>query len=181
MKRALNAAIGDQILTFSELQTCLFEAAQLVNQRPIGEHPSDPDEGSYLCPNDLILGRASSHVPQGPFKERSSNTHRLDFIQHIVNAFWKRWTREVFPNLVIQRKWHTEQRNACVGDVVLVKDSNVVRGEWKKALVSKSIKSKDGHVRRVILTYKSINGTTISVERPIQNIIVLVPVESDKT
>ena len=67
------------VVTFSEMQTSFFEAAQLVNQRPIGRHPSHPDEESYLCPNDLILGRASTHVPQGPFKDRSNVKHRLDF------------------------------------------------------------------------------------------------------
>ena len=88
VKKAISATIGDQILTFSELQTVMFEASQLVNQRPIGKHPSDPTEGSYLCPNDLRLGRSSPDVPQGPFKERSSIKHRFDFIQGLVNSFW---------------------------------------------------------------------------------------------
>ena len=38
-KKALNAAVGDQIMDFSELQTVMYEAAQIVNQRPIGKHP----------------------------------------------------------------------------------------------------------------------------------------------
>ena len=69
VKRALHTIIGYQVLTFSEFQTVIYEASQLVNQRPIGRSPTQPDDGTYLCPNDLLLGRASSHVPQGPFKE----------------------------------------------------------------------------------------------------------------
>ena len=38
VKRALHACIGEHILSFSELQSVLFEVAQLVNQRPIGKH-----------------------------------------------------------------------------------------------------------------------------------------------
>ena len=68
VKKALHTIISDQILSFSEFQTVIFEAAQLVNQRPIGRNPSQPDDDTYLCPNDLLLGRASSNVPQGPFK-----------------------------------------------------------------------------------------------------------------
>ena len=34
-KRALSNAIGNQVLSFVESQTCLFETAKLVNQRPI--------------------------------------------------------------------------------------------------------------------------------------------------
>ena len=62
-------------MSFSELQTVMFGAAQLVNQRPIGRHPTHPDDGSYLCPNDLLLGRASPEVPQGPLlKESGTDT-----------------------------------------------------------------------------------------------------------
>lgn len=70
IKKVLNAAIGDQVMSFSKLQTVMFEAAQLGNQRPIGRHPAHPHERSYLCPNDLLLGRVSPEVPQGPFMER---------------------------------------------------------------------------------------------------------------
>jgi hypothetical protein len=176
-KRALDAAIGDSVLTFSELQTCLLEAAQLVNQRPIGVLPSTPDEGSYLCPNDLLLGRASTSIPQGPFKERTSRKHRLDFIQAIVAAFWKRWSREVFPSLILQPKWHTERRNLQKGDVVLVQDSNAVRGKWKMALVKEPLLSDDSKVRRVIITYRTIEGSEQDIERAVQRLILLVPVD----
>ena len=49
IKRTLKLTIGDNILTFSELQTVYFEVANLVNERPIGRHPTSPDDGSYLC------------------------------------------------------------------------------------------------------------------------------------
>ena len=176
-KRALNAMVGDQIMTFAELQTVMFEVAQLLNQRPIGVQPKSPNDGTYLCPNDLLLGRSTSHTPQGPFQERSSKKFRLDFLQSIVGAFWKRWTREVFPTLVIQPKWHTEQRNLKIGDVVLVQDSNLVRGKWRMAVVSKSESSEDGRVRRVKLKYKSENNTPIEIERAVQRLILLVPVD----
>jgi len=45
VKRALSTAVGEQIMTFSEFQTYIFEAAQLVKQRPIGVNPSNPDDG----------------------------------------------------------------------------------------------------------------------------------------
>ena len=47
-KYALKKAIGEQVLTPFELYTCLLEIANLVNQRPIGRIPNDPDDGSYL-------------------------------------------------------------------------------------------------------------------------------------
>ena len=81
-KIAIKRAIGEQILTPFELYTCLLEVSNLMNQHPIGRIPNDPDDGSYLCPNDMLLGRASSTVPQGSFREtrnpRQSQIHTED-------------------------------------------------------------------------------------------------------
>ena len=127
-KNGKKVVIGDQVLSFSELQTTLFEVSQIVNQRPIGRIPTETDDDKYICPNDLIIGRASPNVPQGPFKDRQSLKHRFDFIQRLVNQFWKRWYRDVFPNLIIRQKWHVDERNIKVNDVVLIQDSNALRG-----------------------------------------------------
>ena len=58
-KTALKKAVGSQVLTAMELYTILLEVTNLVNQRPIGRIPNDLDDGSYICPNDTLLGRAS--------------------------------------------------------------------------------------------------------------------------
>ena len=62
-KRSLKIAIGEQLLTPFELYTCLLEIANLLNQHPIGRIPNGPDDGAYLCPNDMLLGRATLEVP----------------------------------------------------------------------------------------------------------------------
>ena len=62
-KRSLKIAIGKQLLTPFKLYTYLPEIANLVNQLPIGRIPNDPDDGAYLCLNDMLLGRATLEVP----------------------------------------------------------------------------------------------------------------------
>ena len=47
VKRSLNIAIGSQVLTFSEMQTVLYEVANILNGRPIGRHPTSTEDGSY--------------------------------------------------------------------------------------------------------------------------------------
>lgn len=74
-------------MTFSELRTVCFEAANLVNERPIARHPTLPEEGSYLCPNDLLLGRSTARVPSDPFKETRDERYRFEFVQSVVNSF----------------------------------------------------------------------------------------------
>ena len=107
VKRAITAAIGQNIMIFSELQTVCFEVANLINERPIGRHPTTPEDGAYLCPNNILLGRASARIPSGPFEGDANPRRRFYFVQGIINAFWSRWTRDFFPSLLIKQKWHT--------------------------------------------------------------------------
>ena len=162
----------------------MYEAAQTVNQRLIGKHPTHPDNGSYLCPNNLLLGRSSPEVPQGPFKQRVSNRYRLEFIQQVVQSFWKKWTRDYFPGLIITSKWHMEKRNVRRGDV-LIQNSNPVRGNWKIGIVTEVHPSLDNKVRLVTVSYKNQHqsGTPArytSIERAVHKLIVLVAVEDQE-
>ena len=127
----------------------------MINERPIGRHPTSPDDESYLCPNDLLLGRSTSRVPSGPFVQTNNPRHRYEFIQKIVDNFWRRWTRDYFPSLIIQQKWHTMKRNLKKGDIVLIQDSNQIRGQWKLGKVSEVFPGEEGIVRKVQVTYKN--------------------------
>ena len=150
IKRSLVNAIGAQILSYSELQTVMFESAELVNERPIGRHPTEPDDGCYLCPNDLILGRSTSTIPQGEFDHGTNLSRRFRFIQTLVAAFWRKWNRDFFPSLVVRSKWHVERRNVKIGDVVILRDANALRGSWRLARVINTMPNEDGIVRRIV-------------------------------
>ena len=184
-KRTMSRILGDCTLTFGELQTVLFEIANLMNERPIGmKSGSNCDEGSYLCPNDLLLGRSSVHAPDGLFVYDVKPKTRQKFISQIVKAFWKKWMVHYFPTLIIQQKWHCTKRNLRVGDVVLVQDSNVMKGNWKLATVSDVLASSDDKVRDVEIRYKiqKANGTyegqhDVKVTRSVHKLVLILPVE----
>ncbi|XP_068233668.1 uncharacterized protein [Palaemon carinicauda] len=155
VKRAVLIAIGDSKLTFGKMQTVLFEVADLLNSRPIGIKPgSDCELGSYLCPNDLILGRASSKIQADMKFVDKKYKDRLEFMQRIVDCFWKKWQRDYFPTLMVRQKWHVDKRNVKPGDIVLVQDSNTIRGQWKLAQVISVQSSRDHKVRDVSVRYK---------------------------
>jgi hypothetical protein len=170
-KRCIKLAIGKKVLWPLELQTVLFEVANLINERPIGKLPTDPDDGKYLSPNDLLLGRASTEITQGPFED-NNEIQRFSFVQTIITEFWKRWYRDVFPTLIPRRKWHTLSRNVSVGDFVLVKDPDPIRSEWTRGRITKVFPGQDKKVRNVEVTTK-----TGKYERPVTRIIVLYPAE----
>ena len=70
-----------------------MEIGNLISQPRIGRVPNDPDNGKYLWPNDMLLGRAASEVPQEPFINTKNPRKRVEFVQTLVNSFWKRWRR----------------------------------------------------------------------------------------
>ena len=171
-KRALKTAIGDHTLSPFELHTCILEVANLVNQRPIGRVPNDPDDGSYLCPNDMLLGRASPRVPQGPFEETRNPRRRVEFVQKIVNSFWNRWKRDVFPLLLPRKKWNVVKCNVKVDDFVIVSYNNAVRGKWIIGRIIEVYPGQDGNVRNV-----KVRTPSGEYSRPITKIVVIQPAE----
>ena len=173
-KCSLKKAVGSQLLTPFELYTVLLEVANLVNQRPIGRIPNGPDDGHYICPNYILLGRASSEVPQGPFEETKNPRHRVEFVQRIVDSFWKRWNRDVFLSLVPRKQWQVERRNVRPDDIVVVADSNAVRGKWSIGRVVEVHPGPDGRVRNV-----KVKTSTGQYSRPVTKIAVIHPVEGD--
>ena len=159
------------MLTPFELDTCLMEVGNPVNQRAIGHIPNDPDDGAYLCPNDMLLGEASSTVPQGPFKQTRNPRHKVEFIQQIVDSFWKRWARDVFPTLIPRKRWHAERRNVRVGDVAVLSDDNkAIRGKWTIYRVIEVCPGPDERGRNV-----QVKTAASEYLKPITKIAVICP------
>ena len=154
-KRCLMQCIGTNKLNFSELQTAFYEVASILNERPIGTKTNNPLEGSYLSPNDLLLGRTNASAPIGYWNECGNDKRRLDLVNEIVSHFQRKWIQQYFPTLIVRKKWHTETRNLCVGDVVIVQpDKSEFHGHWRLAQVSSTKEGRDQKVRSVTLRYK---------------------------
>ena len=151
-----------------------------MNERPIGIKQSKEQDFVYLCPNDILLGRSTSRLPHGPFNKNNSLIKRLLFIETLVNSFWEKWPRNYFPSLLIQQKWHHTKRNVVVGDRVIIQDNNMNRGKWKLGKITKINIGIDNIVRRVEIQYKNKDSDKFTtIERSVQRIIVVLPIEEN--
>ena len=108
------------------------------------------------------------------FVSQFVSQRRFVFIQSLVDSFWKIWTQCYFPSLLIRQKWHHEKCNMRIGDVVLIQDKHLVRGQWRMGRVP----GDDGKVRDVSVEYK-IDGANsfTSINRPVQRLVLLMPYE----
>ena len=181
VKLCLTLTIGTNVLTFPELQTIFFKCANIMNERPIGLKNADH---SYFCPNQLLLGRSSIKTPVAKFDSSLNPRKRFQFIENLTQVYWKQWQIHYFPSLILQQKWHVEAGNLSEGDVVLVQDTNSLRGQWKLAEVHTVEPSNDGKVRDVVLRYKNhVDGTSYNgskdlyIKRSVHRLVVVVPVD----
>ena len=90
---------------------------------------------------------------------------------------------------MLRQKWHTSHRNLKIGDVVLIQDSNLVRGNWTLGKVSNVYPGADGKMRRVDVQYKNLTISEptkqyqgkgyVTVQCPVQRLVLLIPIDEN--
>jgi hypothetical protein len=102
-------------------------------------------------------------------------------VQFLATEFWKRWLKEYMLHLQIRTKWNKITRNLTVGDIVILKDEDLVRSTWSLARVVDTMVDADGFVRRVKVLLgdatleadrRRVSAPTV-LERPIHKLVVL--------
>lgn len=162
------------------LRTFLYEAMAIVNSRPLTvDTINDPRSIEPLTPNHLIHMKTSTPLPPpGKFvKEDLYARKRWRRVQYLAEQFWSRWRKEYLVNITTRQQWHTTRRNIKAGDIAILKEENLPRNQWKMVKVVETIKDKEGLVRKVKLQVgrgNSGRNTECILERPIQNLVVLV-------
>ena len=69
--------------------------------------------------------------------------------------------------------WQTERSNVQVKDVVLVRDSNQVRGNWRLTQVTKVSYGTGGLLQRIELKYKNLTPDEASKEYGAKDYVVV--------
>ena len=166
-KRILRALVGQQTLTDESLQCFIAEVERILNDRPLTSS-RDPGEAS-ITPAMLLQGRTSIPLPPGDFSKKDAFSRRWwRQVQYMSDVFWKRWIQEYLPTLQRRSKWNQIHESLKPGDVVLVVDETVPRGQWPMGVIQAVNKSKDGLVRSA--TVKTNKGLK---DRAISSIVVL--------
>lgn len=194
IKRALTSLGGTtSSLTWGELQTLFYQAANLTNERPIDARAQEQEDSvEYLTPNTLLLGRTSQGGDIGGIDLCTHPWRRLRAIQIGVDMFWKKWSELAGPNLFIRPKWHRTQRNVAIGDIVWIADQNALRGQFRLGRIQAVYPDKKGLVRDTdvktcagppaFLTVGQLKRnpqqlTSVILRRDVRRLVVLIPVE----
>ena len=147
----------------------LLEAERIVNGRPLTPISSDPTDLEVLTPNKVLLLRGNAALSPGVFCQRTLIYESdIDNRNDLPMCSGKDFRQEYIPLLQARSKWIFVQRSICVGDVVLVVDELLPRGQWPLGLIVDVHKSRDGLVRSVYVRYNDAVK-----ERPVAKLCLL--------
>ncbi|XP_023312160.1 uncharacterized protein LOC108913397 [Anoplophora glabripennis] len=160
VKTHLSRVIGNQVLTYEELNTLLIQIESLLNSRPLCSLSSDPNDLSVLTPGHLLTMEPLTSVPDPDLSHLSLNRlSRWQLIQRMHQAFWSRWKNEYLHNLYQRSKWSQYQsfKPTNVGTLVLIKDNTAPPLKWRLGRIVDLHPGSDGIAR--VATVRTSQGT----------------------
>ena len=159
VKTPLKKLFAKAMLDAEQLTTILAEIEAQLNSRPLTYLGADPDDYSVITPAQILIGRNLQACPTKDTRvsEQTSRalTKRFQYHRKLVNGFWKRWHAEYLKSLTPLKRWYKIGREIRKGDLVLVSEDRVARGQWSLARVEDAHTGRDGLVRSVTLRTSS--------------------------
>ena len=167
-------------LSLEEFSTLLAESSNIVNNTPLAELTSDPNDIQPITPN-MLLRPGGERLPASyePSETdlRNYGKKRWSRVLMIADMFWKRWKQDYLATLRQRSKWNRETRHIKVGDVVLIRDK-ASRNKWPLGIVEEVIPGIDKIPRRANIRLKpTASGVKRTMQRSIHDLVILVKKE----
>ncbi|XP_033212215.1 uncharacterized protein LOC117169816 [Belonocnema kinseyi] len=158
-KHHLLRTIGDTLLTYEQLETCIIEIEAVLNSRPISPMSADPNVLRPLTPGHILVGGPLASIPQINLSDTPSN--RLlawEHTQKMREHFWKRWGSEYLNQLIVRSKWPLNSSHCIkVGSMVMIKEDEITPPlQWAVGRVIAVQPGEDGIIRSA--TIKTVKG-----------------------
>jgi hypothetical protein len=169
IKTILKVTLNNVKLREDTLRCFLLEAMDIVNSRPLTYLPVEPGMEPALTPNMLLKFSTRGDPPPGDFDVSDmSGRKQWRKAQHLADQFWKRWVKEVLPDLTRRTKWYKKTEPLKVDDQVIIVNEQAFRNTWERGVVVKVYPDARGHVRSADV--RTANGT---YKRPTVKLAVL--------
>ncbi|XP_033759487.1 uncharacterized protein LOC117341732 [Pecten maximus] len=168
-------------LTHEVLTIFLAEASAVINSRPLTPVSSDLDNPYPLSPS-VLLTQKSDSIVDIVIPTDVKNMYRAQWkrVQILAEIFWRRWKSEFLQTLQCRRKWTSDERSLHSDDVVLLRDKEVARNYWLLGVVTRTITSEDGKIRKAEVRVITQSGKPTTYTRPVNEMVVLIPFEDSK-
>lgn len=175
MKHHLKRIMVEQkhTFTFEQFYSILCKIEAILNSRPLMPMSEDPNDIQALTPGHFLVGRPLIAKPERNYLER--NTNRLNVyekLQQVQQQFWKVWYHDYLHTLQPRPVNFREESPVKLGDLVLIKESNLPPLKWMMGRIIALFPGKDKVVRNV-----KVKTATGEKERHVKYLCLL-PVEN---
>lgn len=168
-KSHLRRVIGSAKLTFEELTTVLTQIEACLNSRPLVALPLTDDGIEALTPGHFLIGRPLEALPDPALTYRSvSILSCWHLCQALIRHLWQHWSADYLDSFKSTYRWHDRLTNLQIGDIVILREDNVIPAKWPLARVIETHAGSDGLVR--VVTVRTSNGM---YRRPIRKVVLL--------
>ena len=182
VKSALKKSLGKSKIGTEQMTTLIAEIESVVNSRPLLYSNDDINSIESLTPAHFISLNYKIGTPEvvEEFRPRETSTTSLLETwrkgQVVLNRFWQSWSSEYFQELRERNKLKMKQvkgeieRYPKPDEVVLIREPNISRGNWKMAKVIKVICSEIDKVPRAV---KLLLSSRRVIKRPLKDVYPL--------
>ena len=171
VKYHLRRIVGEQVLTYEELNTVFHQVEAVLNSRPSCPLSNDPNDLQALTPGHFLTLSPLGSPPDADLISHPTNRlSRWQLLQKLHQSFWSRWHREYLHTLQQRHKWNNiDVASPTVGSLVLIKEDNVPPLLWPLGRIIELHPGSDGRVR--VVTLRTTKGI---LTRPIVKLCPLV-------
>ena len=173
--------VENEKLCMIQWETLMMQISNSINNLPIGlrSKKKNLDTLDLLTPNRLILGRNNNRSPNAPLVLCTRHQNLIDQNAVIFKAWFNAWLIGYVPQLIERPKWHTNDRELNIGDIVLfLKSEKEFDEQYQYGMVCAVHPGKEGHIRRVDVKYRnSSEETTRTTQRGVRDLVVISPVD----
>jgi hypothetical protein len=157
-KKSLKVILTERAPREETLATVMAEVEGIMNSRPLTHVSVEPGSQESITPNHFLIGSSSLLPVPGAFDDSEFFLRKQWRIaQRLADMFWRRWVKEMLPEMIPRVKWNQEVRPLQVGDLVLIVDPDGPRNVWPRGVIQETFPGKDGRVR--VVTVRTKSGT----------------------
>ncbi|XP_044757058.1 uncharacterized protein LOC123315434 [Coccinella septempunctata] len=147
-KMHLLRVVGEQILTYEELNTVFTQVEAILNSRPLTPVSNDPHDFSALTPGHFLTLEPLTALPEQDNTALPINRlTRWQLLERMHRDFWNRWSKEYLHNLHQRSKWHLSSTPVKENVLVLIKSDNLPPCKWQLGRIVELHPGADGCTR----------------------------------
>lgn len=169
VKYHLRRVLKDTKLNARQFDHVLKQIEACLNSRPLWNVSPELDDSEVLTPSHFFNFKAINTLPRPDITHIPLN--RLDqyqYLYRLYTSFWQTWSKEYLHQLQSRVKWHKQEPNAVVGQIVLISEDNLPPSRWALGKIIKTFIGRDGLVRAV-----EVKCGKTSLRRPIHKLALL--------